>query len=97
MTAWGKQVSPDKPVLPEYPRPQMVRKQWLNLNGMWDYAITPKAASEAPAKYDGRILVPFPVEAVLSQVAKKVDKNNRLWYARDIRGARVLARATHCA
>jgi hypothetical protein len=69
MTAWGKEISPDKAVLPEYPRPQMVRQEWLNLNGLWDYAITPKAATESPAKYDGRILVPFPVESVLSQVA----------------------------
>src|ERR1035437_1318060 len=56
MTTWGKEISPDKPILPEYPRPQMVRKEWLNLNGMWHYAIRPKAATEAPAKYDGRIL-----------------------------------------
>jgi beta-galactosidase/beta-glucuronidase len=82
MTAWGTGISPGKPILPEYPRPQMVRKEWLNLNGMWDYAISPKAATEAPAKYDGRILVPFPVESVLSQVAKKVDRNDRLWYRR---------------
>ena len=82
MTAWGKEISPDKPVLPEYPRPQMVRAEWLNLNGMWDYAITSKAATEAPAKYDGRILVPFPIESVLSQVAKKVDAKDRLWYSR---------------
>jgi hypothetical protein len=96
MTAWGKQISPDKPVLPEYPRPQMVRKQWLNLNGMWDYAITPKAATQPPTRYDGRILVPFPVESVLSQVARKVDGEDRLWYSRRFevpegwRGQRIL-------
>jgi len=83
MTAWGKTVSPDKAVLPEYPRPQMMRNEWLNLNGLWNYAITPKAATEAPAKFDGRILVPFPIESVLSQVAKKIDGNDRLWYARN--------------
>src|SRR5688500_10431112 len=36
MTRWSKDVTPDN-VLPEYPRPQMVRKDWLNLNGLWDY------------------------------------------------------------
>jgi hypothetical protein len=81
MTQWGKEVSSDKPVLPEYPRTQLVRKQWLNLNGMWNYAITPKEAA-APDKYDGKILVPFPVESVLSQVNKKVLPMERLWYSR---------------
>ena len=37
MTVWGKEISLDKAIRPEYPRPQMVRKEWLNLNGMWDY------------------------------------------------------------
>jgi hypothetical protein len=81
MTQWGKEVSPDKPVLPEYPRMQMVRKEWLNLNGWWEYAITPKM-SDAPAKYDGKILVPYPIESVLSQVSKAVTPADRLWYSR---------------
>ena len=38
MTRWAKDVSPEK-VHPEYPRPQMVREKWVNLNGLWDYAI----------------------------------------------------------
>ncbi len=67
MTRWAKDVSPGRAVLPEYPRPQMVRQSWLNLNGLWDYAITPKEAV-APGKYQGKILVPFPPQAVLSQV-----------------------------
>ena len=83
MTRWGKQVSPDKPVLPEYPRPQLVRQQWLNLNGLWDYAITAKE-SPAPSGYQGKILVPFPIESVLSQVNKRIDENSRLWYRRTL-------------
>ncbi len=81
MTQWGKLVSPDKPVLPEYPRPQLVREQWTNLNGSWDYAIT-ALKSSAPASYDGHILVPYPIESVLSQVNKRVDGKSRLWYHR---------------
>jgi len=81
MTTWGKEISLDKPVLPEYPRPQMVRKEWLNLNGPWDYAITARDA-DAPSAYAGKILVPFPVESVLSQVNKRIDGSKRLWYAR---------------
>lgn len=81
MTRWAKEVSPDKPVLPEYPRPQLVREQWLNLNGMWDYAIIPKQA-DAPVKYDGKLLVPFPPQSFLSQVNKPVGDQSRIWYHR---------------
>ena len=52
MTRWAAEVRPDL-VLPEYPRPQMVRDRWLNLNGLWDYAITAKDAGR-PAAWDGR-------------------------------------------
>lgn len=78
MTRWAAEVRPDN-ALPEYPRPQMVRCEWLNLNGLWEYAIRP-AESPAPETYDGRILVPFPVESALSGVGKPVGKENRLWY-----------------
>ncbi|KPK37372.1 MAG: hypothetical protein AMJ65_14735, partial [Phycisphaerae bacterium SG8_4] len=80
MTRWGKQVSPDN-VHREYPRPQMVRKDWLNLNGLWEYAIRPKE-QRRPIKFDGQILVPFPVESALSGVMKPVGQENRLWYRR---------------
>ena len=46
-TRWAKEVSPEN-AHPEYPRPQMVRKEWLNLNGLWDFAITPKDARGHP-------------------------------------------------
>lgn len=83
MTRWAQDVRPDN-VWPEYPRPQMVRKEWLNLNGMWDYAITSKDAQQ-PAKWDGKILVPFCIESALSGVMKRVDENQRLWYRRAFR------------
>jgi len=80
MTKWATQVSPEK-VHREYPRPQMVRKNWQNLNGLWDYAIVPKD-SQKPDTFDGQILVPFPVESALSGVMKPVGEENRLWYRR---------------
>ena len=46
MTRWAKDVTPDK-VHAEYPRPQMVREEWQNLNGLWDYAIVAKDAAAA--------------------------------------------------
>lgn len=88
MTRWAKDVTPDK-VHPEYPRPQMVRESWVNLNGLWDYAIVadrPAAgAAESqtpPAAWDGKILVPFPVESALSGVMRRVPDNGTLWYRR---------------
>ena len=80
MTRWGKTVSPAK-VHQEYPRPQMVRPDWVNLNGLWDYAIRPVAA-ENPKQADGKILVPFPVESALSGVGRMVGKEKRVWYRR---------------
>ena len=80
MTRWGKQVSPEN-AHREYPRPQMVREDWLNLNGLWEYAIKPKDQGQ-PRNFDGQILVPFPVESALSGVMKPVGQENRLWYRR---------------
>lgn len=81
MTKWARDVSPDN-VHAEYPRPQMVRERWLNLNGLWDYAIRPKDDKQ-PKEFDGQILVPFPVESALSGVMKPVGPDNRLWYRRN--------------
>jgi len=80
MTRWAKDVSPAN-VHPDYPRPQMIRKDWMGLNGLWEYAIRPEAES-VPGQYDGPILVPFPVESALSGVQELVEKEKRLWYRR---------------
>jgi len=80
MTRWGKALSPAG-VLPEYPRPQMVRAAWQNLNGLWDYAVTRKDEA-LPRTFQGKILVPFPIESALSGVHRGFDQNCRLWYRR---------------
>ena len=80
MTQWGENLDPSE-VLPEYPRPQMVRGEWMNLNGLWEYAITPAEAE--PEKMDGNILVPFAVESALSGVGRAVGENEALWYERE--------------
>ncbi len=83
MTRWASEVRPDT-VHNDYPRPQMERDEWLNLNGLWEYAI--RAADEPePEVFDGHILVPFPIESALSGVQKAVGKGNRLWYKRTFR------------
>jgi hypothetical protein len=79
-TRWAKDVKPSK-AHPEYPRPQMVREKWENLNGLWDYAIVATNAPQ-PAAWDGQILVPFPVESALSGVMKPLTEKQRLWYHR---------------
>ena len=82
-TPWTADVSPTN-ALPDYPRPQMVRSDWLNLNGLWDYAITGDAA-HPPENYQGKILVPYPVESLLSGVQRPLDEPNTLWYHRAFR------------
>ena len=78
-TPWAAEVNPGN-VLPEYPRPQMVRQVWSNLNGLWNYAITDTDASTFTA--EGEILVPFAVESSLSGVGRRITKDNTLWYER---------------
>ena len=78
-TRWAKDVSP-KNAHPEYPRPQMVRHDWLNLNGLWDFAITNREATSATPQ--AQILVPFPIESALSGVMRMVSENDRIWYRR---------------
>ena len=93
MTRWAKDVKADAP-LPEYPRPQLARKDWKNLNGVWQLGFG-KAGDAPPVGKDlaEQILVPFPVESALSGVMKRAD---RLWYRRTFKvpegwaGSRVL-------
>ncbi|MDR2234388.1 MAG: beta-galactosidase [Tannerella sp.] len=79
-TDWAAKVNPAN-VLPEYPRPIMERREWLNLNGEWEYAISDKGMAE-PAQYEGKILVPFAIESSLSGVQKDVTEKQELWYKR---------------
>lgn len=77
ITRWGKSITADTPILPEYPRPQFVRAQWQNLNGVWDYAVEARSNAR-PATYTGQIRVPFPIESVLSLVAQRVDEKSSI-------------------
>ena len=77
-TRWAKEVSPENS-LPEYPRPQMVRSKWSSLNGLWDYAVTPRDSSSFGTP-DGRILVPFSIESSLSGVGRSFTADDALWY-----------------
>lgn len=80
-TPWAEKMDP-KSVLQEYPRPLMERKEWVNLNGLWNYAIRPVGAAE-PTVFDGQILVPFAIESALSGVQKTLGDANELWYNRE--------------
>ena len=79
LTPWSAKVDPRKP-LPEYPRPAMTRKEWMNLNGMWGYDL-PATLDSPPfgKEIASRILVPFPIESALSGVMKRAE---RIWYRR---------------
>ena len=78
-TVWGEALERNA-VLPEYPRPQMARESYLNLNGIWQYAIT--KAGELPAQPEGEILVPFSPESELSGVQRMLKPDETLWYTR---------------
>lgn len=77
-TRWTDTVSKTQP-WPEYPRPQLVREHWQNLNGIFKYAIT-EPTDKIPERFDGDILVPFAVESDLSGVARRVSDKEVLWY-----------------
>ena len=81
LTPWADTLDRAQP-LPEYPRPQMVRDSYLNLNGPWSYAITTSASK--PAQADGTILVPFSPESELSGVGHVLQPEEYLWYIRTV-------------
>ena len=79
-TEWAEQINPSN-VLPEYPRPLMERADWMNLNGLWEYAVAGVDAGK-PARPDGQILVPFAIESSLSGVGRMLSDQENLWYMR---------------
>jgi hypothetical protein len=79
-TRWTDDVNPNNP-LPAYPRPQIVRPDWKSLNGLWQYAILDKDQSKVE-HYEGEILVPYPVESLLSGVERPLTADQKLWYRR---------------
>jgi hypothetical protein len=81
-TRWTAEVNPTN-AHPEYPRPQLVRTQWRNLNGLWDYAIN-GSMLRPPRDFQGKILVPYPLESALSGVMERLGETNTLWYRRQI-------------
>jgi len=81
LSEWAMDIDPNAP-LPEYPRPQMTRENWSNLNGIWHYAIVNKGDNQ-PSDFQGDILVPYAVESALSGVGKSVGKDKELWYQRE--------------
>jgi beta-galactosidase/beta-glucuronidase len=80
---WADQIDISNP-LSEYPRPHLVRENWQNLNGLWQYNINQGKLSTIPSSYEGQILVPFPIESSLSGVGKTVGKDQTLWYHKTI-------------
>jgi hypothetical protein len=80
MTPWGESLQATDPVWPEYPRPQMVREKWLNLNGIWQFQPAKSATEALPSGNLAReILVPFPVESALSGI---MEHHEHVWYRR---------------
>ena len=80
-TPWGERLDENR-ILIEYPRPQMRRDSYLNLNGRWEYAITD---SDEPLRcWEGTILVPFSPESALSGVGRTLRPGQTLWYRREV-------------
>ena len=98
ITPFGQKINLQNP-FPEYPRPQMERSEWMNLNGSWDYTITPIdfvpvqglttqsswTTGAIPTKWTGKILVPFAIDAPLSGVGRILRCNEVLWYQRSFK------------
>ena len=86
LTPWGESLHP-LAVRQEHPHPQFVRDRFVMLNGWWDYAIMPMGTGRTvrpPDEFDGRILVPFSPESVLSCVGRQLGPDELLWYVRRV-------------
>lgn len=81
ITKWGEELNPEQ-VHTEYPRPQLVRNNYTNLNGYWNYAI--REGLQKPEDFDGKILVPFSPESLLSGVGRQLTAKQTLWYEREL-------------
>ena len=81
-TVWAEQVTPEN-VWQSYPRPQLQRAEWINLNGLWKYAVTDQNTSRKNVSFEGEILVPFAIESSLSGVQKTFLPTDKLWYQRE--------------
>ncbi|WP_419193959.1 glycoside hydrolase family 2 protein [Novipirellula herctigrandis] len=93
ITTWGSDLTADN-AWTEYPRPQMARDNWTNLNGMWDYAVTRENQTDVPSKWDGEILVPFCLESKLGGVQRMLDAREALWYRRNFDATKQLKQRT---
>jgi hypothetical protein len=88
-TKWTKSAMESAVPFPEYPRPQLERKEWMCLNGKWDYmggkqvanALNPNKPIEFDSKTE-QILVPYCPESVISGIERKQEIN--LWYRRNV-------------
>ncbi len=80
-TPWGRSLDPDH-ILPAYPRSQLRRTSYMNLNGSWQYAFTSCASHRIPESWTGTILVPFSPETALSGVLRQLQPDEYLWYRR---------------
>lgn len=78
LTPWGEKVTPEN-AWQQYPRPQMVREEWINLNGLWKFAVTKNTAAK-PAEFKEQILIPFALETPLSGVGRRIESNEVIWY-----------------
>lgn len=81
-TTWGENLDKNH-VWKEYPRPQMQRTNYTMLNGEWDYSIVP-AENKSDFESDGKILVPFSPESLLSGAERQLKPDEYLWYQREL-------------
>lgn len=93
VTRWAAAVTPAD-VWPEYPRPQFVRPSWTNLNGTWEYQLTPRHEEAIPDSWRGTILVPFCLESRLGGVRRPLTDAETLWYRRSFSATPVPDRRT---